>query len=84
MFLTSKQVFCHAHRDSAEDIEGAEVLPEADITVARPIFVDSNPQRTSKKVPRTLDATRAKLQIGKLELIPEEGGVSFSLKFLMD
>jgi len=64
-FLTSKQVFCHAHREQAKDIEGSEELPESDVVVARRIFVDTNPQKMSRKVPRTLEAAKAKLQIGE-------------------
>ena len=42
-----------------------EVLLEKDVAVDRTIFVDTNPQRTGRRIPKTLDAARAKLQIGK-------------------
>ncbi len=35
--------------------------------VLRQIYVDSNPQRTSRKVPRMLEAAKAKIQIGELK-----------------
>lgn len=67
VFLTSKQVFCWTHRDNAKEEEETEVLPEADITVARSIFVDTNPQRTGRKIPKALDAAKTKIQIGELQ-----------------
>ena len=62
MFLSNKEVYCDKHRGH---VGSKEVLPEADISVERCVFIDSHPDRPGRKVPKVLEASRLALQIGK-------------------
>ena len=61
LFLYNKQVFCSSHREHGE---GEVALPEGEVAVTRGIFVDTHPDRPGRKIPRTLEVSKAAIQIG--------------------
>ena len=63
VFLSNKEVYCDKHRGH---VGTKEVLPEADVSVERCVFIDSHPDRPGRKIPRVLEAGRLALQIGKV------------------
>ena len=61
VFLTNKEVYCQQHRGTADE---EDILPEADINVARCIFVETHPDSSGKKIQRVFEADKLSVKIG--------------------
>jgi hypothetical protein len=66
VFLTNKEVYCQQHRATADE---EDILPEADINVARCIFVETHPDSSGKKIQRMFEVDKLSVKIGKSECI---------------
>ena len=69
VFLNNKEVYCQQHQSHAQQ---EDILPEADINVARCIFVETHPDSSGKKIQRVFEADKLSLRIGGCLSKPED------------